>query len=429
MRTLRFAPAILFLLAALLPLACGQQSAVPPPPSEPWVRLVEDDDRTLRLEVAMRTFKRADGTGPELLVAGAVHIADRPFYKALQESLDARDVVLFEGVKPSAAGPDDLKISDEERIERTEGRVRLLGIIVERHRMEHDVLPSSLANCAEAMGEDPRHLRWLEGASIDAWGNPIAYSLTIAETGEQTYDLTSLGADAKPGGAGRNADIRLSDDEPISPSELGLTPGIQEQLAKTFRLRFQLTEMDESKDNWRNADLSIEQINSLLRERGVDGDMLFSMLDGSSGLAAFASGMLAAMEAIPGAAPRGKLMIMELLSLADEDTIGASLPGGAGLAEVIIDERNKAVVDELRAVIEAEPNLTTVGIVYGAGHMPDLVRRLEQDLKYEPTGPAVWTTAMRLPLEKLGITKEERMMVRYSVLQQIAASKRAAKQD
>jgi len=423
MRHLRILASV-FILLALLPLACAEEPA--PPPSEPWVRVVEDPDRTLKLQVAMRTFRRADGAGPDLLIAGAVHIADRPFYQGLQQTLDARDVVLFEGVKPSAAGPDDKTVSDEDRVERTKGRVRLVGIIVERHRLEHDALPGCLNDCAEAMGEDPRHLRWLEGASTDAWGNPIIFTLTNAGSG---YDVISLGADGKPGGDGKNADIKLSDDDPISKAELGLMPGIQEQLAKTFRLRFQLSEMDESKPNWRNTDLSIEQINTLMRERGVDAGFLFSMLDGSSGLAAFASGMLTAMEAIPGAAPRGKLMIMELLSMTDEDALGASLPGGEGLAEVIINDRNKVVVDELRAVIENEPTLKTVGIIYGAGHMPDLVRRIETDLKYEQVGETVWNTEMKLPLEKLGITEDERMMVRYSVLQQIAAAKKMQKKD
>lgn len=421
-RHLRPLAAALCLLTAV-PCACAEQPASSQSAAKPapWVRLVEDDDRVARMEVAMRTY-RAEGK-PDLLVAGAVHIGDRPFYKALQEALDAQDVVLFEGVKPSAAGPDDATISDEARVERTKGRVRLLGIVVERHLREHDLPPLTLDELSATLAEDPRHQRWLEGARTDAWGNPILYTTTEAGTG---YDVVSLGADNKPGGAGVNADLRLSDDKPISPAELGLTPGLQEKLAQTFRLRFQLTEMDESGDHWRNADLSIEQINELLKAKGASGDFLFSMLDGSSGLAAFASGMLAAMEAIPGAAPRGKLMIMELLSLADDDMMGAGMPGGAELMDVIINDRNQAVIDTLGALIENEPEVNTVGIVYGAGHMPDLEERLRDQLGYHPVGEPVWNTAMRLPLEKLGITPEERAMIRYQVLQQIAAAKAQA---
>ena len=425
--TLRIATSAACLLA-LLSFACADQPApasetTPAAKGDPWVRLVEDEDRTLRMEVAMRTYK-AEGK-PDLLVAGAVHIGDRPFYKALQDSLDARDVVLFEGVKPSAAGPDDRTATEDQRVERTKGRVRLVGILIERYRLEHDVLPGCLGDCAEAMSDDPRHLRWLTGASTDAWGNPITYEMT----NDLGFEVMSLGADGKPGGKGTSADIRLSDDAPISPSELGLTPGLQEKLAETFRLRFQLTEMDESKPNWRNADLSIEQINERITAAGGSGEFLFSMLDGSSGLAAFASGMLTAMQAIPGAAPRGKLMIMELLSLADEDMLGASMPGGEGLMEVIIEDRNQAVIDHLQEVIEVEPGVQTVGIVYGAGHMPDLERRLEDQLGYRPDGETIWNTAMRLPLERLGITAQERMMVRYSVLQQVAAAKKAKKAE
>ncbi len=420
-------------LFTLLPMACAEDptpstsiaAGAKAASSDPWVRIVEDDDRTVMLQVAMRTYTRADGTGPELLIAGAVHIADRPFYQSLQAALDARDVVLFEGVKPSAAGPDDATISDEERIERTTGRVRLLGILVERYRLEHDgALPGCFSDCAEAMGDDARHLRWLTGASTDAWGNTIGYTPTTTAKG---FDVISLGADNAPGGTGKNADIMLSHDKPISPSELGLTPGLQAQLARTFHLRFQLDEMDEAKENWRNADLSIEQINERLKARGASGDFLFSMLDGSSAIGALASGMLNAIQAIPGAAPRGKLMIMDLLSMSDEDALGASMPGGAELIDVIIGERNQEVVNELGALVEQDPALKTVGIVYGAGHMPDLERRLADQLGYHQVGDTTWNTAMRLPLAKLGITPEERMMVRYSVLQQIAAAKKAQK--
>jgi general secretion pathway protein G len=406
---------------SLLSVACADPPAgEAQPKAAPWVRLVDDPDRTVRMEVAMRTYA-APGK-PDLLVAGAVHIADRPFYKALQEALDARDLVLFEGVKPSAAGPDDATASTAEKIDRSKGRVRLVGIVVERHIREHGAPPDSLTMLTDALAEDPRHQRWLEGARTDAWGNPIMYTTTQSAPG---YEVMSLGADNKAGGSGADADIALSADAPISPSELGLTPGLQEQLAKTFRLRFQLEEMDESGPNWRNADLSIEQINERIKAKGGSGDFLFSMLDGSSGIAAFAGGMLSAMQAIPGAAPRGKLMIMELLSMADEDTLGAGMPGGEGLMEVIIEDRNQEVIDQLASAIENEPELATVGIVYGAGHMPDLEARLREQMGYAPVGDPVWVTAMRLPLERVGITPEERAMVRYSVLQQLAAAKRA----
>src|SRR5947207_6805095 len=71
-----------------------------------YIRTVEKDHgQELVMQSAARTFVPADGkAGPSVTMCAAVHIADRSFYEKLQALLDAKDVVLFESVKPSGTG-------------------------------------------------------------------------------------------------------------------------------------------------------------------------------------------------------------------------------------------------------------------------------------------------------------------------------------
>ncbi len=393
----------------------------------PWMRIKEDENRVVRLDVAARTFAPEDGKGPTVTLAGAVHVGERHFYQTLQAFMDAHDLVLYEGVKPPGFGdlPDDA--SRRQHVEHTKARLRLMAILVERTRDETGAYPASLEALRDAIAHHKRQAQWLETASVDAWSNEIRYEPPQDEGVRASYDLVSLGADGAPGGKGHDADLRFSAQDPLSESELGTAPGLQERLAETFRLRFQLDEMDESGPHWRNADMSVDQIQ---RRMGLspDGDgegvILFDLLDGSSSTAKMASAVLRLIENLPGAAPRGRLMIMEMLSMTDEQMLAASMPGGDDLLEVIIDERNQVVIDELERALRESPDLERIGIIYGAGHMPDLEERLMDQLGYAPTGETVWHTTMRLPLDRVGITPQERMMLRATLLRQIRDMKR-----
>jgi hypothetical protein len=60
----------------------------------------EDEGQASTLQVAYATYRSKD-TDVELVLYGAVHIADKAYYKAVQKDLDACDVVLYEGVSAS----------------------------------------------------------------------------------------------------------------------------------------------------------------------------------------------------------------------------------------------------------------------------------------------------------------------------------------
>lgn len=387
-----------------------------------WIRIEENKDRVVHLDVAARTFQKTPG-GPTITLNGAVHIGERQFYKRLQDDLDTYDLVLFEGVNPPGSGAIPKNLSDAKRATRTESRIRLVAILLGRYHADHDAYPASLDDLAASLADHKRQAHWLADARIDAWSHPLQY--TLADDG--SFDLVSLGADGKPGGKGVDADLRFSDQKPLSESELGTAPGIQKRLAETFHLRFQLDEMDDTRPNWRNADMDVDQLEALLDPsgQGGQGSILFDLLDGSSAMAHMASFVLTLIEHIPGAGPRGRLMIMEMLSLADESTLAAGMPGGDHMVDVIIGDRNQVVVNRLKEVLKNEPNIKRIAVIYGAGHMPDMARKIEKQLGFKPTGDPTWRTAIHLPLERFGITDQERMLLRATLIRQIEQIKDA----
>jgi hypothetical protein len=65
---------------------------------EPYVRVREPSPGVVQLEIAARRFTPHRGHGPALWLTGASHLGDAAYYRALQQHLDARTLVLFEGV-------------------------------------------------------------------------------------------------------------------------------------------------------------------------------------------------------------------------------------------------------------------------------------------------------------------------------------------
>jgi hypothetical protein len=82
--------------AAAKATAIATNLSVPEP--QPYIRLAHPDSNTIQLQIAARRFVPAAGTGPTVWLAGASHIGDPAYYRALQKHLDAQTIVLYEGV-------------------------------------------------------------------------------------------------------------------------------------------------------------------------------------------------------------------------------------------------------------------------------------------------------------------------------------------
>jgi hypothetical protein len=435
-RSLRAALSSLCLVA--LALACAPACSAEEPRTEaspePWLRLVDVGEGRLKLEVGERVYTHPDH--PSVTMIGAIHIADPRYYDHLDETLKQFDLVLYEGVGPEGAGevPEDL--SDEERVERTESRIRLLAMLLERDRFgatqsedrAWEGYPETLDDFEarlEAL-DHARALEWLDAAREDAWGNPLRYELT---DDPERYTILSYGADAEAGGRGVDRDLSFALQPAITDAELGASPNIQQQMARTFGLAFQLEEMSHDDPTHVNSDLSIDEVRALLEEKGGDGTMIFGMLDGSGGMAAVAGTVLRAIEFMPGGRAMGKLMMMEMLANADQILEGsANQPGmenmGA-LFDVIINDRNAKVIEDLQRFLKMKrADIDDVAIIYGVGHMPDLEERLIDELGYE-LAESDWNLAMRLDVRRAGISEAQANMIRMQIRTQLEAMRSA----
>ncbi len=202
--------------------------------------------------------------------------------------------------------------------------------------------------------------------------------------------------------------------------------GLQAKMARSLGLTFQLDQMDHTRSNWRNSDMSIQEIEAAVEAKGGDASQLLGMLDGSSFMGAMASMMFTMIEAIPGGAERGRLVIMHMLPEAD-DVMSGALPGGEALMQVIIEDRNQRVIDDLTEALKDESN-KRIAVIYGAGHMGDMTERMETQLGYVP-GKTTWHPAMSLDLARAGISKSEQMMTRIMIKRQLYQMKKMAERS
>lgn len=379
---------------------------------EPWIRSHSEREGTvLRLQTAVREFSHPEPSRPRITIAGAVHIGEQAFYEELQQILDAQDVVLYEGVKPrrSAAPGGD----DEMRVQLTRSRMRILVSMLEAYRRDMGVYPESLEGLLE-LWPDAAHVK----NPTDAWGNGLVYQ---REAAGDEFEIISLGADGASGGEGVDAELRMTSDERErrAPRQ---EEGIQKRLADAMGLVFQLEAMDHSRPHWRNSDMSAEDLRERFRDSGVEADGLFSMLDGSSMMARLSGMMLGMMGRNEQSRGLMKAMMIEMLGRADR--LMSQMPGAMGaMMSVLIDERNEVLLADLERIIETEPGVSAIGIIYGAGHLNHLERRLVNDFGYRVAGER-WLTSMKVDTEAAGIPPAQLQTMRQMMQRSLEAQTR-----
>jgi hypothetical protein len=371
---------------------------------EPYVRVTDDAEKSIAsLDVAVRSFV-PDGKGPTVYLVGAVHVGDQAYYDGLQTLLDGMDVVLFEGVKPGAIATPEKTADDATRAKITKQRVRMVGIAIEQYRRKHGKLPVDV--CTAIGTEHGPSVQALTAASVDGWGNVLVYE----PDGERKFDLVSRGSDGKAGGEGTAADIKLSGMKALSKEELSVEEGIQTKLAKALKLEFQLSAMDYSKKHWRNSDMTVEELTKRLGGSGEGSDdgegkqnALLGMLSGQSFGAKIVGGLLKLIEWSPTLSSATKLMMLEMLGRADElmEAQGSAMMGVGGeqFMKVLIDDRNDVVLVDLDRLIKDEPELKTIAVFYGAGHLAKMEKSLIE--RGYAIGGTTWHTAISLDLKTL----------------------------
>lgn len=386
-----------------------------------FLRTVEVEGRTIALQIASRSYTRpapaaeapegegetpASG-GPTVWLVGVAHIADRSFYRSIQSLVDTCEVVLYESIKPwgtGGAGGDTLK----ERRESTRAAMGFVTSLIELYRAQELRYPADIDELDQFAADlDPRLKACFDVAALDAWERPLIYRRRPDTSG---YEVVSLGADGRPGGDGNDGDLVLSDEQATGPLEWAGQDSLQRELASALELGFQLDALSYGRANWRCSDLALDQVDRALRDGGVDFAPLAGALAGTSLPARFlkfALRLLRVADAVLEGRLSDTLKVVMIDILGDEAIMEQSLDQlGPAFREVIVDRRNQVAIDDLAAIIEKEPEVESVAIIYGAAHLPDLAEQLAGQLGYQPDGER-WLTAIEVDLANSAASIDE----------------------
>ena len=400
--------------------AIGARPVEDAAPFGPYMRSVEDPGRKIALEIASRTFVPVDAVRPTVALVSVAHIAESELYEQLQAVLDAHDLVLYESVMPTGAGGAGGN-TDSERARSTEAVMKFTAGSLYRFRHRQQRYPADLSELTDVAGRrDARVAQWLVAAQTDGWGRRIVYE--VGEGGRQ-FVLTSLGADRAVGGAGVDADIKVTSETAVNAEfrEDG-QDNIQAELAKALGLAFQLDGIDYNRPHFRCSDMSMDQLQRAMKAEGLDMAPLEDSLGGSSlpgRIAVFLLRVIRMLDIFFDGviADSMKVVLIELFS--DNAFMEQSFRQfGDGFERVLIEQRNQIVIDDLRVILERERDIQSVAIFYGAAHMPDMAERLADQLGYRPHDEQ-WFTAFEVDLDKSAMTPAQLQSLRRMIRQQL----------
>jgi general secretion pathway protein G len=123
-------------------------------------------------------------------------------------------VTVILGLLIALVAPKILGRTDDARLTATKAQIRNIEQALHLYKLDTGLYPSTEQELdalvrKPAVGPIPQ--RWREGGYLpkvppDAWGHSFEYRSPGAD-GKREYDVVSFGADGKPGGEGKNADV------------------------------------------------------------------------------------------------------------------------------------------------------------------------------------------------------------------------------
>jgi len=175
----------------------------------------------------------------------------------------------------------------------------------------------------------------------------------------------------------------------------GFVSNTQMAMRTALGLAFQLEVVDYSAPNFVHADLSPDELRVRMQERGESFYVYFwrafyaAMREASRDPLGLRDLNLLATLFSPGG--EDTLKVTMAYELANFDSVSTALDGRDGSA--LIASRNQRAVDVLDGKLRG--GVTRIGIFYGVAHMPDMERRLRDQLGFEPVGTR-WVDAWLL---------------------------------
>jgi hypothetical protein len=179
---------------------------------------------------------------------------------------------------------------------------------------------------------------------------------------------------------------------------------MQDGMSSILELSHQLSCVDYTKNNFVHADMSPEDFAKTMEDRGESFFQMFLRMMGT-GIAQNAAGaggmndanLLMALFSKDRATKLKTIMAEQFESL-DGSLAALDGPGGS----TIITERNKRCFEVLDKELAAGKK--RVAIFYGAGHLPDMERRLTNDYGFKRSGET-WLAAWQLQKEAAAATE------------------------
>ena len=310
-----------------------------------YARFSRYRDSWSRLEVLSRTFASADGKR-RVTLTSAVHIADLSYYDALQDHLDAHDVVLYEGVGVQRDFTDIEIPTAEMRAEELANPRRRGGL-----RRSDLVALDFVSSLQEGMGESLDLTFQRDGLDYShSWWWPA--------------DVTSEGL------------FGLIDESENSVFlDTFSSSNLRMQIISNNIVFLAVTDAMTSVFTRKPMELVIKE---------AFAELLISQM---SYLGGTATGQPATADPETGEAEAGEPEAAIELPRAD-----------TWVQEILIQGRNKVVIQRLEEVLDGAPDVESIAIFYGAAHHADLQQRLERlgfkpvrdewfpawDMSYEP---------------------------------------------
>jgi len=270
--------------------------------------------------------------------------------------------------------------------------------------------------------------------------SPVVWLVGAAHLGETNYYQTlqklldaqalvlfeGVGHHPKKTDADKSAPVAANPEAKIPAARTNKFSSLQSTLAESLGLVFQLDGIDYDRAHFQNSDLSAAQIQKLMAGDGADAaddqefNQLVQMMDGSSFVGSLMNGVARLIGSSPQLRATTRLMLVETLGnlRGDVAQMRGLTPGLKQLMAVLIEERNKAVVRDLKTELEKARPPASIAVFYGAGHMADLEKRIQAELHLQPVG-ALWLPAISVRLNQTGLTPEQLEMLRTMIQTQM----------
>ena len=182
---------------------------------------------------------------------------------------------------------------------------------------------------------------------------------------------------------------------PVSGQPTGsVVSGMQRMMKDALELQFQLDIIDYSKKNFVHADMSPAEFAKSMKDRGESFTQLFFRAIGQSLAQQGATGGSTDLQMLMALTSRNRSTRLKGVMAKQFQQMEATMyalngPNGT----TIINGRNKKALDVMEREIAA--GKTRLAIFYGAGHLPDMEKRLEGDYGFRSRG-AKWLRAWDL---------------------------------